>query len=484
MTNLFTVGPFELFVLPARTRFPFRYGIASMTDVPHLFARTRVEAGGRSHVGVTAEGLPPKWFTKDPDTTFEQDLPAMIDAIRHAAQVAEIVGRQPHSFFDLWRAVSDEQASWGAKRNVAPLLAGLGVSIVERAVLDGLCRTLDRPVHRLVADNWLALRLAEIYPELESAAPEDLLPPLPVSSCFVRHTIGLGDPLSDGDLGPQDRVGDGLPQTLAASIRAYGLRYFKLKLAGKAREDSIRLREVVRMLAADTRDGFWLTVDGNENFEDFSAFRDFWEQIHCDSTLADVPRRTLAVEQPVHRSRALDDSARAALTAWHDRPPVIVDESDAALGDVPRALECGYAGSSFKSCKGIVKGIANACLLAYRRSRDRDGMLTGEDLCTLGPIALQQDLAMMALLGITHVERNGHHYYRGLSMLPRDWQDRALENHPDLYVDDPIGFARVRIREGALDIRSVNAAAFGVRPVLDVSRFAALENSGANVLKF
>ncbi len=34
MTEPFTLSPFEFFVRHTRTRFPFRYGIASMTDVP------------------------------------------------------------------------------------------------------------------------------------------------------------------------------------------------------------------------------------------------------------------------------------------------------------------------------------------------------------------------------------------------------------------------------------------------------------------
>src|SRR5207302_8085313 len=63
-------------------------------------------------------------------------------------------------------------------------------------------------------------------------------------------------------------------------------------------------------------------------------------------------------------------------------------------------------------------GIANACLLEKRRRDGERVVLTGEDLCNLGPVALLQDLALMALLGIEHVERNGHHYYRGLSLWP------------------------------------------------------------------
>ncbi|MCA1563809.1 MAG: mandelate racemase, partial [Acidobacteria bacterium] len=75
MPDRFTISPFDFFVLRTRTRFPFRYGIASMTDVPHLFLRARVTVAAESTWGLGTEGLPPKWFTKNPATTFEQDLP-------------------------------------------------------------------------------------------------------------------------------------------------------------------------------------------------------------------------------------------------------------------------------------------------------------------------------------------------------------------------------------------------------------------------
>ena len=58
-------------------------------------------------------------------------------------------------------------------------------------------------------------------------------------------------------------------------------------------------------------------------------------------------------------------------------------------------------------------------------------MLTAEDLTTVGPVALQEDLAVVATLGIEHVERNGHHYFRGLSMFPRDAVDPVVAHHED-----------------------------------------------------
>src|ERR1043165_4576509 len=103
MVDRFTLSSFEFFVRRTRTRFPFRYGIASMTEVPHLFARTTMSCAGKATVGLTSEGVPRKWFTKNPQTTFEHDRPEMLEVIAHAAELAEGIAQAPVSFFDFWR---------------------------------------------------------------------------------------------------------------------------------------------------------------------------------------------------------------------------------------------------------------------------------------------------------------------------------------------------------------------------------------------
>src|SRR5262245_32625701 len=112
MIDRFTLTPFEFFVLPTRTRFPFRYGIASMTEVPHLFMRTTVAMGSSSSFGLTAEGLPPKWFTKDPSTTFEQDLPQMLEVIRYGARLAEQIAQKPVDVFEFWNELYRQHTQW------------------------------------------------------------------------------------------------------------------------------------------------------------------------------------------------------------------------------------------------------------------------------------------------------------------------------------------------------------------------------------
>src|SRR5439155_17034236 len=258
----------------------------------------------------------------------EQDLPEMLQVIAHSAKLAERIAQSPVSFFDFWHELYRQQSAWANARHIAPLLANLGVSLVERAALDGLCRGAREPLHRMVATNRLGLRLGEVYVELDGAQPRDLLPAAPLASCFVRHTIGLGDALSPGDIPPGERVDDGLPQDLESSIREYVLRYFKVKLFADAERDFARLRELGHLLVRETGGECFVTLDGNENFRDLTAFREFWQKAASDPALRELWRRIIVVEQPVHRDRALSDDPGTALRGWPDRPRLIIDESD------------------------------------------------------------------------------------------------------------------------------------------------------------
>ena len=80
--------------------------------------------------------------------------------------------------------------------------------------------------------------------------------------------------------------------------------------------------------------------------------------------------------------------------------------------------------------------------------------MSAEDLTIQAGLALQQDLALVSLLGITHVERNGHHYVNGMAALPDAEQQAFLAAHPDLY-ERSHGAVRVRIRGGVLAIGSL-----------------------------
>ena len=454
----------QALVVRTATRFPFRYGIAAMTAAPHLFLESRFEVDGRVVTGYSSEGLPPKWFVKSPDTTFDEDLPDMIEAIRLAIGAGIECGEAP-GFAAWWRSIYDAQASWSASGGAPPLLAHLGTSLVERAGIDATCRALGTSFPKAVAENAFSLDLGDFHEELAGGTPATWLSPGQAndSTLSIRHTVGLADPLTDPDILDEDRVDDGLPQALDACIRAYGLRYFKIKLSGHAETDLERLRQLAGLLERESP-AYRYTLDGNEQFRDLEGFRELWEALRADESLASFlsPDHLLFVEQPLHRDVALDADVGEALRAWEGAPPMIIDESDATLDSAREALALGYSGTSHKNCKGVLKGIANACLLRHRAQQQpgQPWILSGEDLANIGPVALFQDLAVMHTLGITHVERNGHHYFSGLGMYEPSVQEAVLSHHGDLYREHR-GFPTLAIDEGTIALGSVLEAPFG-----------------------
>ncbi len=467
----------DLYLHNLRTRMPFRYGIAVMTALPALFVRVEAEIDGRPRTGVASDLLPPKWFTKDPSTSYRDEILDMLRVVETAADFARELG-EVATVFELWQQLYAKQRQWAEMEGYPPLLWNFGVSLIERAAIDAFCRATSLTLAEALRANSFGLRLADVHPELAGQSPADLLPPQPHRTIIVRHTVGMADPITDRDIPPADRLNDGLPQSLQACIQAYGLSHFKIKLNGESGDDLDRLRQIAALLCSTGDANFAYTLDGNEQYQTVDSFKAFWQTVMADDRLAPFLNHLLFVEQPLPRTIALSGETGAALHRWPDRPPLIIDESDSQLDSLPAALDCGYAGTSHKNCKGIFKGVANACLLAHRRRADPGGtyLLSGEDLANVGPVALLQDLAMMASLGLEHVERNGHHYFAGLSMFPARLQADILANHPDLYRRHQRDFPMLNIQHGTIAVESVVEAPFGVGFDVDFARFTPLKD--------
>ena len=462
----------ELFVRNLRARLPFRYGIVTMTRLPHLVLRLTVGINGRAQHGFAADHLPPKWFTKDPATPYADDLADMVEVIRHACETAQALPAA-ETVFALWRELYARQRAWAQERKFPPLLAGFGTSLVERAVIDAFCRATRQPFAQAVRAGMLGVDVGAVHTELAGTAPADFLPPQPLRSIIVRHTVGLTDALTEDDIAAGEHVHDGLPQSLEGFIREQGLTHFKIKLCGDIARDRARLRRLAEILPPSAA----CTLDGNENYQAVAPFRALWDELRGDPVIARLLAGLIFVEQPFHRDIALTEATAQELQDWHARPPIIIDESDAELDSLPTALASGYAGTSHKNCKGVFKSLASTALIAHRRRvHPRAALhLSAEDLSNIGPVALPQDLAVLATLGIPHAERNGHHYFAGLSQFPPAIQHAAQAAHGDLYEPHPDGFPMPRIRAGRMEIGSVLDAPFGVAFEPDLSAFTPLD---------
>ena len=453
-----------------KTRMPFKYGIATMTEVPMVFVRIEAEIDGTKTAGIASDLLPPKWFTKVPEDPLEKEISDMLQVIRKA--LSQALGQAADSAFDLWKLIYDGQSRWAEANNIPALLAHFGTSLVERALIEATCKAGNKTLGQALLSGSLGFEPGRIHSCLEGQSASSLLPKTPLAKVQARHTVGLGDPLDSNQIDADDRIDDTLPQSLDQCIQAYGLRHFKIKINGDIEWDLDRLKNVAKCIEQHADSDFAFSLDGNEQFQSVTAFRDHWNILHAEPELETFFDHLLFIEQPLHRDGALNESLKSEFDQWPDRPAVIIDESDATIESLPQALAIGYAGTSHKNCKGIFKGIANACLLEHHRRNGTQTVMSGEDLCNVGPVAVIQDLAVMATLGIESVERNGHHYMAGLSQFPERTREQVLNAHDGLYKTSETGWPTLAICNGEIDLTSVNTQAFGTGFELDLSVFS------------
>ena len=453
-----------------KTRMPFKYGIATMTEVPMVFVRIEAEIDGTKTAGIASDLLPPKWFTKVPEDPLEKEISDMLQVIRKA--LSQALGQAADSAFDLWKLIYDGQSRWAEANNIPALLAHFGTSLVERALIEATCKAGNKTLGQALLSGSLGFEPGRIHSCLEGQSASSLLPKTPLAKVQARHTVGLGDPLDSNQIDADDRIDDTLPQSLDQCIQAYGLRHFKIKINGDIEWDLDRLKNVAKCIEQHADSDFAFSLDGNEQFQSVTAFRDHWNILHAEPELETFFDHLLFIEQPLHRDVALNESLKSEFDQWPDRPAVIIDESDATLESMSQALAIGYAGTSHKNCKGIFKGIANACLLEHHRRNGTQTVMSGEDLCNVGPVAVIQDLAVMATLGIESVERNGHHYMAGLSQFPERTREQVLNAHDGLYKTSETGWPTLAICNGEIDLTSVNTQAFGTGFELDLSVFS------------
>ena len=178
------------------------------------------------------------------------------------------------------------------------------------------------------------------------------------------------------------------------------------------------------------------------------------ERLDRDAALRPIAQKLLYIEQPMPR-----DITRQSPLGALARRDFIVDEADDSYDAFPVARALGYRGISSKSCKGIYKSVINATRAAKWSAGGEKCFIAGEDLTCQAGLAVQQDLALGALIGVTHAERNGHHYVDGFGDTPAAEAEAFLAAHPDLYVRDG-GKIRLAIHDGDLLTGSLTTPGF------------------------
>ena len=428
----FSVKEIELYERPVKLRMPFRFGVVTLTEAPQAFVRARIALeNGMEAEGAAAELLAPKWFDKNPALSNEDNFEQLRASLREA-RAAYIAG--------------GESTAYGHSRPTVGLVENFGPALLDRALLDALCRALGISFYQALKANVPGVA----FPGLDMA--RFLAGLQPSDRIAARHTVGLLDPMTLREA--RHPVSAGLPETLEQVIARYGHRWFKLKVGGDVKADVARLSAIAAVLDR-IGEPYHASLDGNEQYEDARQVLELLDAISSEPRLQRLAASIVFIEQPIKRQNALESDV-SPLAA---RKPIIIDESDDSLEAFPRAKALGYRGVSSKTCKGIYKSLINAARCA---AWGPAYFMSGEDLTIQAGLALQQDLALVSLLGLTHVERNGHHYVNGMAALPQLEQQRFLDSHPDLY-ERSHDAVRLRIEKGTIRMGSLDCPGYASR---------------------
>jgi len=441
----------QRFEWPFRLRLPFRFGVITVTHGRQAVLRARIVLDdGSEHWGMAAETLAAKWFDKDPRWSDAQNEHQLRRALELACDATKAAGANT-AFGHYADGCADHVAAC-ATEGLNPLVAAYGRALVDRAMLDALLKAQGLSFAAGMRANIGGMAPHAAIADLagfDFAAMLDALEP--ARRMHARHTVGLVDPVTATDR--CERVDDGLPETVEEVAATYRHAWWKLKVGGNVEADVDRLCRIASVL--DRLHGYHVSLDGNEQYEDTEGVLALWRAMRAEPRLARLTASIAFIEQPVKRTRALE----GAIGALAAERPVIIDESDGPLDAFVQAKARGYAGISSKACKGVWRSLINlARCRAWNAALPRPRFfLSAEDLTTLAGICVQQDLALASAMGLTHVERNGHHFVDGFSGRPRAEAVRFMEAHPDLYADTPRG-PRLAIREGLLELGSVVTA--------------------------
>lgn len=443
------------FERPVQFARPFRFGAITINATPQLFVRAEIEVEGRGvAVGASAELLVPKWFDKRPELSRAQT----VDGLRWSLAIARGLYLARTGFqtaFDLHASCVGAQIATCAKKDIPPLAAAYGPAEIDKAILDALLRAAGANFFDGMAGNIAGID-ARLSPDLSEQDIRTFLSDrLPLERVAIRHTVGLDD-IVEGEGGVAD------PSENA------GARYFKLKLSGDPAADAARLARIGKELDALGRN-VSVTLDANEQYADLAALHALMDRLDHDATLRAIAVRLLYVEQPMPR----DITRQTPLGTLATRG-FIIDEADDSYDAFPAARALGYRGISSKSCKGLYKSIVNATRAAKWSAGDEQFFITGEDLTCQAGLAVQHDLALGAFIGVTHAERNGHHYVDGFGKTPAAEAAAFAAAHPDLYADAGQGI-RLSIHDGDLLTGSLNTAGFATSVHPDWSALRPLE---------
>lgn len=394
-------------------RTPIKFGGRVVTDATLLHVTVDVEtADGRTGRGFGSMPMSNVWAWPSQQVSGEAALQAMITLAERLVAVAgdnqeaghplEITHALEPSYAEQSHSIVKEMGLSEEMPRLAQLVAA---SPLEAAIHDAYGIALNENSYNLLGQEFCNTDLAaylgddfagEYLDQYTLRTPKPEMP--------LYHLVGALDPLTDADI--DNRIDDGLPETLPEWIAADGLTHLKIKLGGDdldwdvARVAGVEQAAAPAQAARGCREWHY-SLDFNEKCENVEYVLEFLVRLKERSP--DALARVQYIEQPTNRD--LQDAPENRMHRAAEIKPVVIDESLVDLESLLLARQLGYSGVALKACKG-----QTGALLMGAAAQKYDMFLCVQDLTCPGASFLHSASLSARIPTVAAIEGNARQY--------------------------------------------------------------------------
>src|SRR5438105_8063309 len=134
-------------------RLPFRFGAATLTEAAEACVRVRAQVEGAGEaLGYAAEMMMPKWFDKNPAASNEDNID-QLRASLHVARESLLREARGGCAFEHFA----HQYTLHVEHALNPLAASYGPALIDRAIIDALCRAFGVSFYGAMRRNLIGL---------------------------------------------------------------------------------------------------------------------------------------------------------------------------------------------------------------------------------------------------------------------------------------------------------------------------------------
>jgi L-alanine-DL-glutamate epimerase-like enolase superfamily enzyme len=346
-------------------RAPIKFGGRVVTDAVLANVTIDVETrDGRRGSGFGSMPMGNVWAWPSNTLAPPQTLEAMLDFVELFTLAVRKYAGCGHPL-DMTRDLAAEhgviasqvQAKLDLGEAMPKLAELVAASPFEAAIHDAYGKTLGANSYNLLGPEFVHHDLAhDLTPEFAGEHLDRYTLRQPKPKMPLYHLVGALDPLVDSDI--NQRLDDGLPETLGEWIVMDGLTHLKIKLNGDDLpwdvERVVGVERVAVEAQASVGQATWnYSLDFNEKCASVEYLLDFLRQLEVRSPAALA--RVQYIEQPTHRDLKKHPENKMHKAAAIK--PVVIDESLIDLESLQLAREQGYSGVALKACKGHTEAL-------------------------------------------------------------------------------------------------------------------------------